>query len=237
MRYAVISDVHSNLEALHAVFNTIEKTVDYALFLGDCIGYGPNPNECVAAIREKSRIMIAGNHDRAAVGMISTGNFNSYARTAVIWTHNVLNDENRVFLQGIPLIEKLSGILLVHGTPLEPERWHYLTSENTKQNFHSFSEQICLLGHSHVPVIIEQSPEAEITRYTEFAEIKKGHRYIVNAGSVGQPRDGNPDAAYALLDENSIEIKRVSYDIVSTQKKMRNAGLPSFLIDRLSKGM
>ncbi len=237
MRYAVISDVHSNLEALHAVYNNIENTVDYVLFLGDCVGYGPNPNECVAALREKAQVMIAGNHDRAAVGMTSIGNFNSYARTAVIWTHNVLNDENRVFLQGIPLIEKFSGILLVHGTPLEPERWHYLASGNTEQNFHSFGDKICLTGHSHLPVIVERSPENKITRYAEFAEIKKDHRYIVNAGSVGQPRDGNPDASYVLLDENCIEIKRASYDIVSTQTKMRNAGLPEYLITRLARGL
>ena len=128
-------------------------------------------------------------------------------------------------------------ILLVHATPKEPGQWHYLlTKQDAYINFHFFTEKICLIGHSHQPSIIEQSPEGELVVYKDKADIKDKHRYIINVGSVGQPRDGNPDAAYALLNENSIEIKRVSYDILSTQKKMRGAGLPLSLIERLARG-
>jgi len=253
MRYAVISDVHANLEALNSVLKKItEEAVDELFFLGDIVGYGPNPNECIEALKEKTNILLAGNHDWASVGMTDVEYFNPYARAAVEWTQKVLRDENIAFLRKLPLTEGLdNSIFLVHATPREPEQWHYLTTTRDADiNFRFFKERLCFIGHSHEPAIIGLSPvgidlptdkagsyrEEKITFFKERAEIKEGHRYIVNAGSVGQPRDGNPYASYALLNKNSIEIKRVSYDIVSTQKKMRDAGLPEYLINRLSWG-
>lgn len=238
--YAVISDVHGNLESLSTTLDTIKKEKpDALLFLGDIVGYGPNPNECIDILKRETKIVLAGNHDYAVLGLTDIEYFNPYARAAVEWTQEVLRDENRAFLRRLPLTEAVDdSILLVHATPREPEQWHYLLSPRDAYiNFHFFTERICLIGHSHEPAIIERSPEDKIIVYKDRTDIKEGHRYIINVGSVGQPRDGNPDAAYALLNKNSIEIKRVSYDIVLTQKKMRDAGLPSALINRLSKGI
>ncbi len=240
MRYAIISDVHSNLEALNAVLEKIEKEkVDDLLFLGDSVGYGPNPNECIDIIKKEARVLLAGNHDHSVLGLTDVEYFNPYAKAALEWTKEVLTNENMAFLNTLPITMRLQEeeIYLVHSTPKEPEQWHYLS--NTRDayiNFHFFTERICLAGHSHEPIIIEQLPEGNMIVHKDCTDIKDEHRYIMNVGSVGQPRDGNPDAVYALLDKNSIEIKRVSYDIVLTQKKMRDVGLPSYLIERLARG-
>lgn len=247
MYYAIIADVHANLEALEAVLKDIKKRkIESILFLGDAVGYGPNPNECIEVLQEivsestrTEKVSLMGNHDSAVIGLTDLEYFNPNARTAIEWTKDILTHENRIFLKALPLVNSLKhdSIFLVHATPKEPEQWHYLlTKQDAYINFHFFTEKICLIGHSHQPSIIEQLPEDEMVIYKDNAEIKDKHRYIINVGSVGQPRDGNPDAAYALLNENSIEIKRVSYDILSTQKKMRGAGLPSFLIERLARG-
>jgi predicted phosphodiesterase len=238
--YAVISDVHSNLEALKAVLQDIEREkVDGILFLGDSVGYGPNPNECTEILRDIARVVIAGNHDWAAIGKIDSTFFNTYAKIAVEWTSDLLTYENRDYLEGLPLTKGLKDedLFLVHGSPDEPHKWHYLYSEyDAISNFPFFKEKICFVGHSHVPFIIESTAKDRIVFNDHSAKIKPKSRYIVNAGSIGQPRDGNPDAAYAVLRDDTIEIKRVSYDIVLTQKKMKKAGLPSYLIDRLSEG-
>jgi len=238
---AIISDVHANLEALHSVIAEIEKEdIDYLLFLGDSVGYGPDPNKCVELLRTKTSLMIAGNHDWGAVGLTETSNFNAHARFAIEWTREVLSKKNFSYLHNLPLTGKISAgrdIFLVHGTPKEPEQWHYFLFEyDAKANFRYFDEQICFLGHSHTPFIVERSPRGKIRLFYARAEINDSCRYIVNAGSVGQPRDGNPDACFILFKDDVIEIKRVSYDILLTQKKMEKAGLPSYLIDRLAKG-
>jgi predicted phosphodiesterase len=265
MRYAVIADVHANLEALSAVLEELRDTsVDGILFLGDSVGYGPNPNECIEVLRGKALVLIAGNHDRAVIGLTGLEYFNPNARTAIEWTKDILTEENKTFLKSLPIfnilkdkdypsptplpqgegargrVKKVSSgenIFLVHSTPKEPEQWHYLIdTQDAYVNFHFFTERLCLIGHSHQPAIIEQDSEGNIIIYRGKADFKDGRRYIINAGSVGQPRDSNLDACYAILTENSVEIKRVSYDILSTQKKMREAGLPLFLIERLARG-
>jgi predicted phosphodiesterase len=237
---AVISDVHSNLEALNSVLENIEKEcAGKILFIGDIVGYGPDPNECIEIIRNKSHIVLAGNHDRASVGMHDTISFNPLARAAIEWTSTVLSDENKNFLSNLPLTKRLAGdsFFLVHGSPYEPEKWHYVVdSADARKNFDYFKESICFVGHSHIPLIIERSFDGEALSLKDKSILKENSRYIINTGSVGQPRDSNPDAAYALLRDNTIEIKRVSYDILLTQKKMRKAGLPSYLSDRLSVG-
>lgn len=238
--YAVISDVHANLEALETVLEEIGKEgVDKILFLGDAVGYGPNPNECVELLRQKAAVMIAGNHDWAAVGMDSYDNFNLYAKAAIEWTMKTLSKENKKFLQGLPLTETIANesILLVHGTPKEPAMWHYLISEYTAAlNLAYFEEKNCFVGHSHQPFIIESSYRNVISTYYTSRKPRDASRYIVNAGSVGQPRDGNPDASYILFSKDHLQIKRVPYDIVLTQKKMEKAGLPAYLIERLAAG-
>jgi predicted phosphodiesterase len=241
MRYAVIADVHGNLEALEAVLKKLkEESFDALLFLGDSVGYGPNPNECVEVLKKKAQVLLAGNHDRAVVGLADTKFFNPHAKTAIEWTQEVLQDKNKKFLASLSIEKHLKDddLCLVHSTPKEPEEWHYLISSwDAYINFNFFSEKICLIGHSHVPAIIEEPSEGKINIFHIRAKIKEDCRYIINAGSVGQPRDGDPRAAYVILTENSAEIKRVPYDILLTQKKMRDTGLPAYLINRLPKGL
>ncbi len=237
---AIISDVHANLEALHAVLDMIDKErVSDLFFLGDAVGYGPDPNSCTRLLREVSKVFIAGNHDRKAVGLSQMSFFNPHARLAIDWTMDVLTDENRAFLTSAPLTYEndAKNIFLVHSSPKYPEEWNYVEGkENALKNFPYFHQTYCFLGHSHIPFIAEQSRNGKIVLYHVSAKIRHDCRYIINTGSVGQPRDGNPAACYVIFRRNVLEIKRVPYDILVTQKKMNAAGLPDCLITRLAKG-
>ena len=168
--YAIISDVHANLEALQAVLAEIEnEDIDSLLFAGDCVGYGPDPNECVELIKKNASIMIAGNHDWGTVGLTEVRKFNAHAQVAIDWTRDVLSKQNFSFLHDLPLTEKISAgsdIFLVHGTPKEPEKWHYFLFEyDAKANLRYFDEQVCFLGHSHTPFIVERSPQGKTDRF------------------------------------------------------------------------
>jgi len=238
--YAIISDVHSNIEALNAVLKEIDnESIACLFFLGDAVGYGPDPNTCTELLRSVSNVFIAGNHDRGAVGLSDVSFFNPYARIAIEWTRDVLTDKNREFLKAVPLICEVEeeNIFLVHSSPKDPERWRYIEDkESAVKNFPYFQQTCCFVGHSHIPFIAEQSTNGKTVIFFTSAEIKKGRRYIINTGSVGQPRDGNPDACYVILSNDVIKIKRVPYDILLAQKKMKDAGLPNYLITRLAKG-
>lgn len=240
MRCAVLSDVHANIEALEAVLRDIDrKKIDDIIFLGDAVGYGPNPNECIDLLGGRCKILLAGNHDWGTIGLTDVTYFNIYARHALEWTMGVITDKNRKILKSLPLRKELEDedILFVHSTPKEPEEWHYLlTLWDAEINFRYFNNTFCFLGHSHRPVVIEKIQSGELVTYRESAEIKKSGRYIINAGSVGQPRDGDPRACYAVIDGEKIDITRVSYDIVSVQDKMKKEHLPDPLIERLLLG-
>lgn len=242
MGIAIISDVHSNLEALESVLKDIrKKKIERILFLGDAVGYGPNPNNCIDVLKKECEILLAGNHDRAAVGMTDIEYFNEFARAAIIWTAGILTEEHKNLLSRLPesarFYSGVEDIFLVHSTPREPESWHYLlTLWDAEVNFNYFTERICFLGHSHVPFIIERKLSGEIMIYRDNTALKSGLRYIVNAGSVGQPRDGDPRACYAIMDSDSIRFVRIDYNIKKTQQKMVEAGLPKPLIDRLEYG-
>lgn len=240
MRYAILSDVHANLEALEAVLSDLRlRNIDKILFLGDAVGYGPNPNECVEILKDCSAVMLAGNHDHAVVGLTSIEYFNDYASFGVEWTQSVLTPENFEFLKSLKPSSVLESddIFIVHSTPKEPEEWHYLLSLwDADVNFRYFQQKVCFLGHSHRSAIIEQPESGEMVTYKQGTDLKAGNRYIVNAGSVGQPRDGDPRACYAIITDGKVEFIRVKYDIEKTQEKMRNAGLPAPLIERLAKG-
>ena len=240
MHYAVISDVHSNLEALDAVLEDIRKRkIEKVFFLGDAVGYGPNPNECVEILKDNCEVLLAGNHDWASLGITDIEYFNESAKEAILWTMKVLNERNRKTLSTFPVIKvmKKENILLVHSTPKEPEQWHYLlTLWDAEINFHYFDQRICILGHSHQPFVIEKFPSGEMITHRRAARLGKGERYIINAGSVGQPRDRDPRACYVVLEGEGVEFIRVSYPVEKTQKKMSEAGLPMHLIQRLSEG-
>jgi len=239
--YAVISDVHSNAEALRSVLRDIKKRqIQDIFFLGDAVGYGPEPNESVGLLKSECKTIIAGNHDWGVLGLTETGSFNEYARIALAWTRGVLTADNYEILRTSPLKSEISerDITLVHATPCEPEQWHYLlTLSDAEINFTYMHTDICFIGHSHRPFIIEMSFSGGLKTNKQEMHKTKGSRYIINAGSIGQPRDGDPRACYALVDESRVELVRVGYDIQSTQKKMSEAGLPHALIERLSYGL
>jgi diadenosine tetraphosphatase ApaH/serine/threonine PP2A family protein phosphatase len=240
MRYAILSDVHSNLEALEAVLYDVGvRKIQDVVFLGDAVGYGPNPNECIELLVKRCRVLLAGNHDWGVIGQTDIAYFNEYAREAIEWTRDVLTEKNSKTLASFPVTKEIEkgDMLLVHSTPKEPNMWHYLlTLWDAEINFHYFSNKFCFLGHSHYPFIIERLPSGELVTYKEAASKGQSERYIMNVGSVGQPRDGDPRASYAIVNEEKMEIIRVPYNIEAVQKKMRKAGLPALLIERLSKG-
>ena len=239
-RYAVISDVHSNAEALRSVLRDINKRqVHDIFFLGDAVGYGPQPNESVSLLKSECKTIIAGNHDWGVLGLTDTGSFNEYARMALVWTRGVLTAANNEILRTAPLNSEIKGmgVTLVHATPCEPEKWHYLlTLSDAEINFKYMHTDTCFIGHSHRPFIIEMSSSGELKTDKQEMHKTEGSRYIINSGSIGQPRDGDPRACYALVDKDRIELVRVVYDIQATQKKMSEAGLPHMLIERLSYG-
>lgn len=240
-QYAVISDIHSNLEALRAVLEDIDRRdIERILFLGDVVGYGPDPGECINLVKKRCFHSVAGNHDWAVIGYTPTDYFNYNARIAIEWTRDQLSDEDLEFLQSLSIVKVMDSesLFLVHASPRQPDAWNYiLTLYDAEVNFQYFKERICLIGHSHVPFIIERLPSGEIVIHRDEIALKDSCRYIINVGSVGQPRDGNPKAAYGIITGESARIVRVDYDISSTQEKMRRAGLPEFLIERLEKGM
>lgn len=241
MAYAVISDVHANLEALEAVLGDIERhRVRGVFFLGDAVGYGPNPNECVSLLEGSARVRLAGNHDWAAIGLTDTEGFNPVARAAIQWTAEVLTDESREAIGRFSLVKVLPrrSVLMVHSSPLRPEEWHYVfTLSDAELNFSYFKQRICLIGHSHQPFVVERLVSGELRVHREGAKIARGNRYLINVGSVGQPRDRDPRACYALLQGDSVRFERVEYPVSKTQAKMREAGLPEPLIERLSHGI
>lgn len=241
MRYAVISDVHGNAEALKSVLKDIKKKkITDILFLGDAVGYGPDPDECVEFLNSECKILLAGNHDRAVLGMTDIDFFNPYAKTTILWTKEKIRKENLATLKTFLISKEVENkkILLVHSTPKEPEQWHYLlTLWDAEVNFHYFDNKICLLGHSHQPFIIKRLPSGEMFTYRNEAKIGITERYIINVGSVGQPRDGDPRACYATIDDTSVKLYRVEYDTRKTQDKMSRYGLPLPLIERLERGV
>ena len=242
-RIAVVSDIHGNLHALQAVLADADAHHADALWcLGDTVGYGPRPNECVALMRERAKACLAGNHDLGAIGRLSLDDFNAYAAEANRWTAGVLTAQERDFLSGLPAKRIADGVTLVHGSPREPV-WEYVVSEEVAlASFRYFDTALCLVGHSHIPFYCMERLPGEHTylvRLTEDEPVPlQGRRAIVNPGSVGQPRDGDSRASYALLDTDAeqVTLRRVAYDIAATQREMGDAGLPSRLIERLSHG-
>ncbi len=241
MRYGIFSDIHGNLEALQAVLAELDsRHVDMKICLGDLVGYGPDPNECVEIVREQAQVILAGNHDHAAIGRVDTSYFNLYARQAVEWTARHLTPESKAFLESLPFEEYLDDFTVVHATPEDPRRWDYLTSVgDALRNFPKFKGQVCFVGHSHVPIVValRSNGTCEVERDNPLS-FRPGDRYIVNVGSVGQPRDMNPDAAFAIYDDvaKEYELCRVPYDVAATQEKIIRAGLPYFLAERLGRG-
>jgi diadenosine tetraphosphatase ApaH/serine/threonine PP2A family protein phosphatase len=237
----VISDIHANLAALEAVLEDAPD-FDELWCLGDLVGYGPRPNECIERVRAFSHISLAGNHDWAALGKLDLSSFNAVARAANEWTQQQLMSSSRTYLNGLSPSVQHEGFSLAHASPREPV-WEYIMDSSTAyRNFDYFTTPYCLVGHTHVPVLFEldeerQGCETLLPPLSEPVGLGE-RRAIINPGSVGQPRDGDPRASYALLDSDEMTwtFHRVAYPIEVVQERMRAGGLPQRLIDRLEIG-
>ena len=237
----MFSDIHSNLEALSSVEDAISREkVDHIFSVGDIVGYGADPARCIKKTKEITKTVICGNHDAAVIGTSDARFFNSSARKAVFWTKENLSEKECAFLQKLKLSYKNKDLTLVHGTLHEPEQFHYMLDlQSAYMTFSLMKTRVCFVGHTHVPGIFALKSD-EISYITRGSySFGKDEKIIVNAGSVGQPRDGDPRAAYCIYDtdKSMIEIKRCGYDIQAAQKKIVKAGLPEFLAERLAEGV
>jgi predicted phosphodiesterase len=244
-RIAVISDIHANLHALEAVLAAIDgESVDELWCLGDVVGYGPRPNECVAIVRDRTSVCLAGNHDLVVLGKIDSDAFIGEAAAAAAWTRGVLDPDARAFLGTLVPRTEVEGAQLYHGSPLDPI-WDYVLSEAAaRQSFAATSAPLVLVGHSHVALGIVASGGGlrglhggQAPADTEL-ELGAG-RLLLNPGSVGQPRDGDPRAAWLEIDESAgrARFRRTDYPVEQTQREMRERGLPEALAARLSYGV
>ncbi len=240
MRTLLLSDIHSNLPALEAVLADAEGEFDAAWVLGDTVGYGADLSACVAIVRDLDALAIAGNHEMAAIGNMTAEHFNPVARRAIEWTASVLSEDEREYLLGLQLVETAGRFTLVHGSPSDPV-WEYLTTPyQLLVNLEHFETTACAVGHSHQPFNIGVSDgKAEQVKHTPGERERLiGDRLYVNPGSVGQPRDRDKRASFALLDQQAwdIEFRRVEYDTPRAQARIREKRLPDFFADRLALG-
>ena len=241
MRYIIVADIHSNLEAFTAVLQAAKAggEISEIWCLGDIVGYGPDPQSCLHLLRQYPHICVAGNHDMAAIGKIDTSDFNVAAALATNWTAQHLLTEDKQYLASLPMIKEVGNFTLVHGSPREPI-WEYVLSPMEAQaSLSYFQTNYCLIGHSHVPALF-QFEDGCCSQSQLPATLRLGkNRFMLNPGGVGQPRDHNPKAGYAIYDTefNSISHYRVEYDISTTQEKMLRLGLPHSLAGRLSHGL
>ncbi len=242
MIYCVFGDIHANLEALEAVLTDAEKQgAERYLCVGDIVGYGADPGPCLERVRALTTQIVAGNHDCAVVGRTDIEYFNHFAKAAVLWTRDQLSPGQQAFLTGLPLTLTLNGVTVVHATVHKPAEFGYIESGFVaRQSFQALHTPVGFVGHSHVPVTFFYEEHGDEIWFTQDEEIPLGEfsKSIVNIGSVGQPRDDNWQAAYAVYDAeaNVVTIRRVDYDIETAQQKILDAGLPAVLAARLKMG-
>ncbi|MBI4198952.1 MAG: metallophosphoesterase family protein [Chloroflexi bacterium] len=242
MQVLIVGDIHGNLEAFQSVLEDARKAggVGEVWCLGDTVGYGPDPGPCLELLQGPGHCTVAGNHDRAAVGLLDLDAFNPAAAEACRWTAQQLTAAQRGFLRELPLVTRTGDFTLVHGSLQDPVWEYLLTEEAALATFQRLETRYCLVSHSHLPFLCRRQGEgAWFERLTVGSAVSLGDGPIIlNPGSVGQPRDGDPRAAYVLCDPEAgtAELRRVPYAIEKTQEKMARAGLPSWLIARLSVG-
>jgi predicted phosphodiesterase len=239
MKYAIIADIHANLEALQVVLEDIktQQCTHYAC-LGDVVGYNANPKECLDIIRNMGMPCVKGNHDEYCSSETNLEGFNPHAAEAVNWTRRQLTDEDRQWLRDLKYIRLVASFSIVHATLDGPQRWGYVFDRlAAAASFTYQNTTVCFFGHTHVPVAFIRDTVVRGGTYSKF-KIEPGRKYFINVGSVGQPRDNNPKAAYVTydLDEGLVELRRLDYDIPTAQAKIRAAGLPERLAERLAIG-
>src|SRR5512133_3373497 len=242
MRYAILSDIHGNLEALQAVLNDISgRAIDQILCLGDIVGYYPDPEICIDLIKEKTNLCVAGNHDYAAIGKIDTQNFTYYAFAAMEWTKQNISGKAKDFLGSLPLTIEKDNMFFTHSSPSNPQDWAYVFPDSEEAVFEAFNSlmfPLNFIGHTHWPSIMIQEDDRIILHAEHTIKTDKQNFYLINVGSVGQPRDFDSRSSYCVYDSETrdITIFRIPYDFTVTQKKIKENRLPLFLAERLEKG-
>jgi predicted phosphodiesterase len=239
MKYAIIADIHANLEAFQVVLEDAkrERCTHYAC-LGDVVGYNANPKECLDIVRAMGMPCVKGNHDEYCSSDSDLEGFNPHAALAVNWTRNHLTAEDRQWLQDLKYLRLVANFSIVHATLDGPQRWGYVFNKlDAAASFTYQNTSVCFFGHTHVPVAFIRDSVVKGGTYSKF-KIEPGRKYFINVGSVGQPRDNNPKASYVTydLDDSTIELRRLDYDIPAAQAKIRAAGLPERLARRLEEG-
>ncbi len=238
MRVAVLSDIHSNLEALEAVLAAADEMgCDRMLVLGDIVGYGADPDAVIDRLAAREAITIAGNHDLAATGAFDVSWFNDAAAAAIAWTKNSMSPDSKEFLSSLDPIRETEHGLLVHGSVRDPVAEYLLSAEEAAASFELAPFSLAFFGHTHLPTVFRRGPDARVMGWVlgegEVIELAPGERYMLNPGSVGQPRDRDPRAAFIVFDGEKAVGHRVGYPIDRAAKKIRAAGLPGWLSDRL----
>jgi predicted phosphodiesterase len=243
MRVAVISDIHGNAHALDAVLQAIESVDCDALWcLGDVVGYGPKPNRCCTVVREAADVGLRGNHDLACLGLLDVRDFSPDAAASAQWTAEILEPESRAYLESLEAEAGLDGVGLYHGSPRDPV-WEYVLSDAVAAAcFLAVDDPLILVGHSHIPLALRFTGEAIAGGHAlggSVLDLSEGRRWLLNPGSVGQPRDGDARAAWLLLDLDAriARFERVAYPIERTQSEIRERGLPESLATRLAHGV
>ena len=239
MRYLVFSDIHGNVQALERIVEEIDALrPDIVVSLGDVVGYGADPARCVEIVDETADIRVAGNHDLAAVGIQSVETFSLTAREAIGWTTRRLDPPHRAAIERFDPIRRHDRCLFAHASPVAPLDWPYIsTVGQAREALDASADRFVFVGHTHIPGIIARWPDGECAVVGNgFVQTTPGARYLVNVGSVGQPRDGNAAACFALVDtkKGRISIRRVAYDVGSAQNRIRTSGLPESLASRLA---
>lgn len=243
MRYAVMCDVHSNLEALEAVLDEIKRQkVDSIVHLGDVVGYNANPNECVQRLIDENVVSIMGNHDAAAIGLTELQWFNSSAKQALLWTRDKLKPEYKEYLGGLPETMTLDGtIMLSHGSPESRDNYILDWMDSVRQFAVMLkkSVNVCFFGHSHLPsLFVRHGHDHDIQNYEKHTLDEK-NSYLINFGALGQPRDGDPRTCFGIFDSDdmTVEFFRIKYDVIKAAKKVEKAGLNTYLVERLLAGV
>ena len=243
MKYLILADIHSNLEAFEAVLEDAQNHggFGHTWCIGDVVGYGPDPSACIKLLRQLDPLCVCGNHDQAAVGKIDIGGFNFEAAKANRWTAGQLSHGDREFLSGLPGLVVEDDFTIVHGSPRQPV-WEYIAHTLTaEENFRRFDTRFCIVGHTHVPYLFTNDGLevcGSVLRDGDMLALGD-NRLIINPGGVGQPRDRDPRASYAIFDAEEMVLHnyRVTYDVAATQRKMEKAGLPDFLVCRIAWGI
>jgi len=239
MKFAIFGDIHANLEAFQSVIaDSEEQGCTNYVCLGDIVGYAANPSECLEIVRAMNCPVVRGNHDEGAASTSLLEELNPLAQRALLWTREQLDDDQRQWLRELRLVRQVRDFTVVHATLDSPGSWGYVTNRfDAMASFSYQFTQVCFYGHTHVPRVFEKDDTVRGAR-GELVELQRGVKYFVNVGSVGQPRDGDWRASYAIYDvqTQTICIRRVEYDIQTAQKKILAAGLPPLLAERLSLG-